>query len=110
MQVSSLVTTKWLLLCQVDENRPSSPLRIWTTPDYIAATNRSAALDIIERIERLSLLCALLQAWADWRVSGTRELVVTRTPFVVPYRVEEDRIEILAVIHAARRWPGSFQE
>jgi len=33
--------------------------------DYIAATNRSAALDIIERIERLSLLCALLQAWAD---------------------------------------------
>lgn len=72
--------------------------------DYIAATNRSAALDIIERIEKAVAALRLTPGMGRLgRVSGTRELVVTRTPFVVPYWVEEDRVEILAVIHAARR-------
>ncbi|WP_348232164.1 hypothetical protein [Trichocoleus sp. DQ-U1] len=42
------------------------------------------------------------------RVPGTRELVVTRTPFIVSYRVIGDRVEILAAIHVARRWSDSF--
>lgn len=42
------------------------------------------------------------------RVPGTRELVVTRTSFIVPYRIMGERVEILAVIHVARRWPDSF--
>ncbi|MEM1168309.1 MAG: hypothetical protein AAGJ08_04285 [Cyanobacteria bacterium P01_H01_bin.35] len=32
------------------------------------------------------------------QVVGTRELVVIGTPFIVPYRVRGDRLEILAVI------------
>ena len=39
------------------------------------------------------------------RVKGTREAVLSGTPFVVPYRITADRIEILRVYHAARRWP-----
>ena len=39
------------------------------------------------------------------RVRGTRELVVPRTPFIVAYRVRTDRIEVLRVMHGARRWP-----
>jgi len=42
------------------------------------------------------------------RVTGTRELVVTSTPFIVAYQVVDDRIEILAVFHGARIWPDSF--
>jgi toxin ParE1/3/4 len=42
------------------------------------------------------------------RVKGTRELIVVGTPFLVPYRVKKERIEILAVIHGARRWPENF--
>lgn len=42
------------------------------------------------------------------RVRGTRELVVLGTPFVIPYRVKEGRIEILAVLHGARRWPDAL--
>lgn len=42
------------------------------------------------------------------RVAGTRELVVSDTPFIVPYRVRESGIEILTVLHAARRWPEDF--
>ena len=41
------------------------------------------------------------------RAPGTRELPVTGTPYIVVYRVHE-RVEILAVIHGARRWPESF--
>ena len=42
------------------------------------------------------------------RVSDTRELVITATPYVAPYRVTEGVIEILAVMHGARRWPEAF--
>jgi addiction module RelE/StbE family toxin len=42
------------------------------------------------------------------RVRGTRELVVTGTPYVVPYRVSEDTLQVLRVYHGARRWPEGF--
>lgn len=42
------------------------------------------------------------------RVKGTRELVVSGTPFIVPYRIAADGIEVLRVYHAARRWPSGF--
>lgn len=41
------------------------------------------------------------------RVTGTRELVVPRTPFIVAWRVAGDAIDVLVVIHAARSWPLS---
>jgi len=40
------------------------------------------------------------------RVKGTRELVVT--PYVVAYRAERGAIEVLAIVHGARKWPDSF--
>ncbi len=42
------------------------------------------------------------------RVPGTRELVVPNTPYIIPYRVRADRLEILRVFHASRHWPESF--
>ena len=42
------------------------------------------------------------------RVPGTRELVVLRTPYIVAYRIAGHDIEILAVLHGARRWPESL--
>jgi toxin ParE1/3/4 len=39
------------------------------------------------------------------RIDGTRELVIHGLPYIIPYRVRRGRVEILAVIHAARRWP-----
>lgn len=43
------------------------------------------------------------------RVPDTRELVVIGAPFIIPYTVEGDRIGILSVLHAARRWPARFE-
>lgn len=38
-------------------------------------------------------------------VEGTRERVVTRYPYRIVYRIEEDVIVVLRVIHGARQWP-----
>jgi toxin ParE1/3/4 len=42
------------------------------------------------------------------RVAGTRELVVPQTPYIVPYRVQREAVQILRVYHSARLWPDSF--
>lgn len=42
------------------------------------------------------------------RIAGTREPVIASTPFIVAYRVADDRTEILAVFHGARIWPDAF--
>jgi toxin ParE1/3/4 len=39
------------------------------------------------------------------RKSGTRELVLAGTPFVVIYRIHEDVIEITRILHGAQKWP-----
>jgi toxin ParE1/3/4 len=38
------------------------------------------------------------------RVQGTRERVITGTPYLVVYRVRHE-VEILRVLHGAMRWP-----
>ena len=47
-------------------------------------------------------------AGREGRVARTRELVIRGTPFVVAYRVERNEVSILAVMHAARKWPDEF--
>lgn len=36
---------------------------------------------------------------------NTRELVIPGTPYFLPYRVKGDVVQILGVIHEARKWP-----
>jgi toxin ParE1/3/4 len=42
------------------------------------------------------------------RVGGTRELIVAGLPYIIPYRVKNERVEILRVFHTARDWPKEF--
>jgi len=39
------------------------------------------------------------------RNSATRELVIAKTPYIVPYRVRAGVLEILRIHHGARLWP-----
>jgi len=39
------------------------------------------------------------------RVDLTRELIVPSLPYIAVYRVFEDRLLILSVLHGARKWP-----
>ncbi len=42
------------------------------------------------------------------RVPGTRELVISNTPFLAAYAINKDRIVILAIYHGAQQWPEVF--
>lgn len=43
--------------------------------------------------------------WRPGRVPGTRELMLPHFSCIIPYRVREQRVEILHVFHTARKWP-----
>jgi toxin ParE1/3/4 len=77
---------------------------------YIAENDPAAAqriaLHILHNVE--SLLPNRPEMGRPGRVPGTRELVIPRTPFIVPYRLVGNTIQILRVFHGARRWPETF--
>jgi toxin ParE1/3/4 len=91
----------------------------WTTPalrdleiigDDIERDNSAAvAARIVTTIfERADNLAAFPHLGRPGRIPDTRELVVVDTPFIVPYRVRDAEVEILAVFHGARQWPKKF--
>lgn len=77
--------------------------------EFIAQDNAEAARRTMLKVWQAA------QSLADFpnlgrpgRVYGTRELVVPNTPYIVPYRVRKDTVEILRVFHEARKWPDKF--
>ena len=78
--------------------------------DYLARDNPAAADRVLSRIEEaVKHLSEHPSIGRAGRVHGTRELVVSGTPYIIPYRVRADAVEILRVFHAARRWPTEFE-
>lgn len=83
--------------------RLSEPARLQLDQidDYIAADSPTAAravvMRILQRIEQLTLFPRSGRAWRR----GTRELVVA--PYIVRYRVTDDLIDVIAVIHGRQR-------
>ena len=74
---------------------------------YIAEDNPASATAMVDRIlTGIEALKRHPELGRKGRVAGTRELVVT--PYIVVYRSARGAIEILSVIHGARRWPDSF--
>jgi len=73
---------------------------------FIARDNPKAASRIADvllaAVERLAELPGLGR---PGRVVGTRELIVPGTPYLIPYRVRGDRLEVIAVFHARQKWP-----
>lgn len=77
--------------------------------DYILRDAPSMAQVVLERIsQRIRQLAKMPHLGRIGRVPGTRELVVPKTPFVIPYQVTGDSLEILRVYHGARQWPEQF--
>jgi toxin ParE1/3/4 len=74
--------------------------------DFAEAENPRAAELIDGRIaEQVQLLGRFPQLGRLGRVAGTRELVISETPFVVVYAILADRLRVLRVLHGAQRWP-----
>ena len=76
-------------------------LREYIARDHPGAANRIAMM-LLAAVERLAELPNLGR---PGRVAGTRELVVPGMPYVIPYRVRGDRLEIVGVFHGGQKWP-----
>ena len=92
---------------------------IWTQPaaraleniqDYIARDNRRAAWEVAQRVRQaVRQLEENPKMGRTGRVRGTLELVIQGLPYIVPYRIKGNDVQILSAFHAARKWPEQFQ-
>jgi toxin ParE1/3/4 len=74
--------------------------------DFISKDNPEAARKMVRRIwEAANLLAEHPDAGRAGRVPGTRELIIGGAPFILPYRVKDNTVQILCVLHSARKWP-----
>jgi toxin ParE1/3/4 len=74
--------------------------------EYIAEENRTAAKKMASRVqEGVEYLTEYPHMGRPGRLEGTRELVVSGTPFIVVYWIREGAVQILRVLHHARKWP-----
>ena len=71
---------------------------------YIAQDSPRAAQLVVGRV--LSAVAQLADQpglGRPGRVPGTREWVVAKTRYIVPYRVRGNRVQVLRVFHSSRR-------
>lgn len=90
---------------------------LWTRPslrqlsearEFVAIDDPAAANRQIERIELVvNRLKAFPMMGHAGRQAGTREFAVPGTPYIVVYRLLDDRLRILAILHGARNWKRS---
>src|SRR5688572_15463158 len=66
-----------------------------------ASITRAIRRNSTERMpmDAVELLATQPSMGRPGRVLSTRELVVPDTPFVIPYRVRDNRLELIAVFH-----------
>ena len=75
--------------------------------EYIAKDNANAAAKMASRVqEAVEYLIEEPSIGRPGRLNGTRELVVSGTPFIVVYCVRDGVVFVLRVLHHARKWPG----
>jgi len=77
---------------------------------YIAVDNPPAARTVTTIFAAVDRLARHPAMGRSGRVPGTRELVVSGTPYVIPYRVRGGVLEVLRAFHAARQWPSEFKK
>jgi toxin ParE1/3/4 len=80
------------------------------THDYITLSNNKAvaARITMQIVTAVQQLAAFPMSGKAGRVLGTRELVISNTPFIAAYAIDRADIIILAIYHGAQQWPESF--
>ena len=77
--------------------------------EYVSEANPDAARSMVARVgEAVDRLRQYPQQGKPGRVAETRELVLAGTPYIIVYRIEGGEVQVVAVLHGARRWPDTF--
>ncbi|MCF3640321.1 type II toxin-antitoxin system RelE/ParE family toxin [Rhizobium sp. TRM95111] len=78
---------------------------------HIEADNPAAAVTVDERIvAAVRRLREFPESGRPGRIAGTRELVITGTPYIAAYAVTETTVRILRVLHGAQQWPDTLPD
>ena len=73
---------------------------------YISQESSQAAQQVVDLIiEQVNQLTAQPALGRSGRVVGARELVVSNTHYLVPYRIKNNKVQVLRVFHTSRRPP-----
>jgi len=72
---------------------------------YIRQDNSTAALRVARTILRTIDQLSFPNRGRPGRDEGTRELVFPPLPFVMVYRVKQNTVEIVRMLHGAQQWP-----
>lgn len=76
---------------------------------YVADFSPTAALGLVRKLRSAARGLADHPALGrPGRSDETREFIVAGTNYILPYRVRDGRVEILAALHASRQWPDQF--
>jgi len=78
--------------------------RAYIAHDKPPAADRQADLIVMA----VAGLASFPETGRAGRREGTRELVIGKTPYLVPYRIRGDRLEVLRVLHGRQRWPDGM--
>lgn len=79
---------------------------LYALRSYIARDDPPAADRIARRLhDAAARLATFPHRGRPGRRRGTRELVISGTPYFVVYRVRGSSAVILRVLHGAQRWP-----
>jgi addiction module RelE/StbE family toxin len=77
--------------------------------EYIEKDSEQNAALVANRIlQAVDLLQTQPGMGRPGRVLGTRELVVPDTPYIIPYRIRRERLELIAVFHGRQKWPAKL--
>jgi addiction module RelE/StbE family toxin len=76
---------------------------------YIAQDNPQAAADVVKAIVAdIEQLARFPGMGREGRVAGTREWAMPNLPYIIPYRVRGDRLQILRIFHTRRLPPQTW--
>jgi toxin ParE1/3/4 len=88
---------------------PRSQRNLRDAARYLTQFNPFAALSMIRTIRAApTQLLHHPASGRPGRIDGTRELVVPETSYILPYRVHDGSVQIIAVIHTSRQWPDQL--
>ena len=91
---------KWLRTATKNLNAAAS---------YIAKDDPEAAQKMYAHIRRnVDVLGEHPEMGRPGRIFGTRELVISGYPFIVPYRIRGKEVQILRVFHTSKQLPEKW--
>ena len=73
---------------------------------FLRERNPDAARKLRDRVLRsLARLEQFPDSGRSWRTAGTRELVIPGLPYIAIYRIQDNTVVVLSLLHTARQVP-----